>query len=68
MSDTQINLEDRNDKLATHMPPVPSWKKMVSEKKKGEEEKKKQKHRRATIWRGPGKAGMNHRLVHSVFP
>ncbi len=42
MSDTQINLEDRNDKLATHMPSVPSWKKMVSEKKK---EKKRRKSR-----------------------
>lgn len=45
---------------------VPSWENMVSEKKA--EEKKKQKQRRATSWRGPGKAGMNHRLARSVFP
>lgn len=66
MSNKQINLADRNDQLATHIPLCQAGKKKCI-RKKGEE-KKKQKQRRATIWRGPGKAGMNHHLVHSVFP
>jgi len=67
MTDTQINVGDSNDKLATHIPLCQAGKMGI--RKKGEEKKKKkQKHRQATTWRGPGKAGMNHHLVHSVFP
>lgn len=65
MSDKQINLEDHNDKHAPHIPLCQDGKNGIRKK---EEEKKKEKHRRATMWRGPGKARMNHHLVHSVFP
>lgn len=64
MGDKQTNSEDRND--LPHTYPHAKLGKMVSEKKG--EEKKKQKQRRATIVRGPGKAGVNHHLAHSVFP
>lgn len=47
-----------------HTYPCARLEKMVSEKRRREEKAEAQ----ATIWRGPGKAGMNHHSVHSVFP